>query len=201
MLVVGLTGGIGSGKTTVAEYFKQYEVPVIDADQISHQLTARGGAAIPMIREQLGEAYVDPDGSLKREAMREAIFRDPGVRARLEGILHPLIRRRVEEELHAIDASYVLVVIPLLVEKGGYDDLLDTVLVVDCSSELQIARTMSRNGFVRAEVEAILRTQASREQRLKRADAVILNDGNASALTRQVQVLNAKYSSLACKKP
>jgi dephospho-CoA kinase len=201
MLVVGLTGGIGSGKTTVAEYFKQYEVPVIDADQISHQLTARGGAAIPMIREQLGEDYLDPDGSLKREAMREAIFRDPGVRARLEGILHPLIRRRVEEELHAIDSSYVLVVIPLLVEKGGYEDLLDTVLVVDCSSELQIARTMSRNRFARAEVEAILRTQASREQRLKRADEVILNDGNASALTRQVQVLNAKYSSWACKKP
>jgi dephospho-CoA kinase len=201
MLVVGLTGGIGSGKTTVAELFIQYDIPVIDADRISHELTARGGSAIPLIREQFGDSYLHPDGSLNREQMRHLIFRDPGRRATLEGMLHPLIRRKIEEALQSINAPYVLVVIPLLVEKGGYEDLLNRVLVVDCSPELQIARTMGRSGFGRMEVEAILRTQASRERRLKQANDVILNEGERSALTRQVQALDAKYSSLACKKP
>jgi dephospho-CoA kinase len=197
MLTVGLTGGIGSGKTTVAELFAQQGVPVIDTDRIAHELTASNGAAMPSIREQFGNRFLHPDGSLDRSHMRQIVFADSAARTQLEVILHPLIRREVEAQLKTINAPYVLVVIPLLVEKGGYADLLDRVLVVDCSPELQITRAMARSTLAREGVEAIMRTQASREHRLSQADEVILNEGAVAELTDPIQALNAKYHALA----
>ncbi len=201
MLVVGLTGGIGSGKSTVAELFVQQGVPVIDTDRIAHDLTCNGGQAMPLIRAQFGADYVDPEGGLNRALMRRAVFGDAALRSTLEGILHPLIRSHVETQLKSLIVPYSVVVIPLLVEKGGYADLLDRILVVDCSPELQIARTMARSKLSREDVQAILAVQADRRARLAQADDVIVNEGGRTELGAKIQALNQKYSSLADKKP
>ncbi len=200
MLVVGLTGGIGSGKSTVAELFAQHGVPVIDTDQIAHDLTRSEGQAMPLIQAQFGADYVGPEGALNRAFMRRAVFGDAALRRKLEAILHPLIHSRVEEQLKALTVPYVVVVVPLLVEKGGYADLLDRVLVVDCSSQLQIARTMARSKLSREDVGAILAVQVDRPARLALADDVILNEGGLAELGAKIQALNQKYSSLANKK-
>lgn len=201
MRVIGLTGGIGSGKTTVANLFSaRHGVPVIDTDQIAHDLTSSGGRAMPLIRSQFGPEFLVADGSLNRPLMRDRIFGDPGSRRKLETILHPLIRQEVKALLKSIAAPYTLVVIPLLVETGGYD-FLDRVLVVDCEPQTQIARTMARSGLRREEIQAILDVQADREYRLGRADDVIQNDGSPEDLIGPVDVLNAKYSLFAAGKP
>lgn len=201
MWVVGLTGGIGSGKTTVADLFARHGVPVIDTDRIAHELTSRAGKAMPLVVAQFGQEYADRDGSLDRPMMRRRVFGDPLARTRLEAILHPLIRQEVEAQLRAVDAPYAIVVIPLLVERGGYDELLDRVLVVDCDPNTQIARTMARNGLQREEVQAILDAQADRALRLSRADDVIDNQGDPKALADRVRALNEKYSAFAHRKP
>ncbi len=201
MLVVGLTGGIGSGKSTVAELFAQQGVPVIDTDHIARELTCSGGQAMPLIQAQFGPDYLNPDGGLNRPLMRRAVFGDPASRGKLEAILHPLIRNQVEAQLNSLAVPYALVVIPLLVEKGGYADLLDQVLVVDCSPERQIARTMARSKLSREEVQRILTVQANRPARLDRADDVIVNEGDRAELGAKIQSLHEKYSSLADKKP
>ena len=201
MLIVGLTGGIGSGKSTIADLFARHGVSLVDTDQIARDLTGSGGHALPAIREQLGPEFLNSDGALNRALMRRKAFRDPDARFRLEAILHPLIRDRVAARLNALDGPYALVVIPLLVETEGYADLLDRVLVVDCNPELQIARTMARSGLGREEVERILAVQASRQARLARADDVILNEGDRAELAGKVRALHEKYSSLADKKP
>lgn len=201
MLVVGLTGGIGAGKSTVAEMFAQQGVPVIDTDHIARELTCSGGQAIPLIRAQFGPEYLDPDGGLNRPLMRRTVFGDPASRGKLEAILHPLIRNRVETQLNSLVAPYALVVIPLLVEKGGYADLLDQVLVVDCSPERQIARTVARSELSWEEVELILAAQADRQARLDHADEVIVNEGDRAELVAKIQALHEKYFSLADKKP
>lgn len=201
MLVVGLTGGIGSGKSTVAELFAQHGVPVIDTDLIAHALTQAGGLAMSLIRSQFGPDFVDSEGGLNRALMRRTVFGDPAPRSKLEAILHPLIRNRVETQLKTLTAAYAVVVIPLLVEKGGYADLLDRVLVVDCSPELQIARTMARSALSGEEVQRILAAQADRQTRLAQADDVIKNEGDIDELQAKIQALNQEYSSLADKKP
>ncbi|MGA9990868.1 MAG: dephospho-CoA kinase [Thiobacillaceae bacterium] len=201
MRVVGLTGGIGSGKSTVAELFAQLGVPVIDTDHLARELTCSGGQAMPLIRTQFGPDYLNPDGGLNRPLMRRTVFGDAASRARLEAILHPLIRKQVETQLNSLAVPYALVVIPLLVEKGGYTDLLDQVLVVDCNPAQQIARTMARSELSREEVELILAAQADRQARLERADDVIVNDGDCAELGTKIQALHEKYSSLANKKP
>jgi dephospho-CoA kinase len=201
MLVVGLTGGIGSGKSTVAELFAQHGVPVIDTDLIAHALTQAGGLAMSLIRSQFGPDFVDSEGGLNRALMRRTVFGDPAPRSKLEAILHPLIRNRVETQLKTLTAAYAVVVIPLLVEKGGYADLLDRVLVVDCSPELQIARTMARSALSGEEVQRILAAQADRQTRLAQADDVIKNEGDTDELQAKIQALNQEYSSLADKKP
>jgi dephospho-CoA kinase len=201
MLVVGLTGGIGSGKSTVAEMFAQRGVPVIDTDHIARELTCSGGQAMPLIRAQFGPDYLNPDGGLNRPLMRRTVFGDPASRGKLEAILHPLIRSQVETQLNSLAVPYALVVIPLLVEKGGYADLLDQVLVVDCSPVRQIARTMARSELSREEVELIVAAQADRQARLERADDVIVNEGDRAELGAKIQALHEKYFSLADKKP
>lgn len=195
MLVVGLTGGIGSGKSTVAEIFSGFGVPVIDTDAISHQLTVPGGEALGAIRDAFGDAVMRDDGSLDRVALRRRVFADDAARRQLEAVMHPRIRRRVEQALVALSAPYALIVIPLLVETGGYRDLLNRVLVVDCPEDTQIERVMAR-GLSRDEAVAVLAAQASRAERLAAADDVILNTASIDALPPLVAQLHQRYQTL-----
>ena len=197
MLKIGLTGGIGSGKTSVSGIFSELGVPVIDTDLVARQLTARDGAALPAIRSAWGESVMRPDGELDRDALRRRIFARPEERRRLEAILHPLIRRQVVAELAALDAPYVVVVIPLLVESGNYRELLDRVLVVDCPESLQLERVRARSGLSAEEVSAIISAQADRSSRIAAADDVITNAANSRSLREQVLSLDAKYREIA----
>jgi dephospho-CoA kinase len=193
MFTVGLTGGIGSGKSTVADLFAELGTPVVDTDAIAHQLTAPGGAALAAIHAQFGDAVMQADGTLDRAALRHRVFSDSAARRQLEAILHPRIRQDVERALATLVAPYALVVIPLLVETGGYRDLLDRVLVVDCPEDLQIARVVARSGLGREEVNAILAAQAGRAERLAAADDVIVNTASAEALRAEVAALHRRY--------
>jgi len=197
MLRIGLTGGIGSGKTSVADIFAELGVPVIDTDVIARELTRRDGAALPAIRAIWGESVMRPDGELDRDALRRTIFADRRERQQLEAILHPLIRQQVVNALAATSAPYVVVVIPLLVETGSYRDLLDRVLVVDCTESLQIERVRARSRLSKEEVSAILAAQADRASRLTAADDVITNDSDRRSLRDQVLSLHARYSEIA----
>jgi dephospho-CoA kinase len=197
MLKIGLTGGIGSGKTSVSDIFSELGVPVIDTDLVARQLTARDGAALPEIRSAWGESVMRTDGELDRDALRRRIFADPEERRRLEAILHPLIRWQVVAELAALDAPYVVVVIPLLVETGNYRELLDRVLVVDCPESLQVERVRARSGLSAEEVSAIISAQADRSSRIAAADDIIVNAANSRSLREQVLSLDAKYREIA----
>ena len=201
MFVVGLTGGIGSGKSTVADCFAAASVPVIDTDVIARELTAPGGTALGTIRAAFGATVMQPDGTLDRAALRRRVFADAPARRQLESILHPMIRQRVEQMLAALTASYVVIVIPLLVESGGYRDLLDRVLVVDCPEDLQIARVVTRSGLSRDEVKAILAVQASRAERLAVADDVMSNTASPEALCAEAAILHQRYLALAALAP
>ncbi|MHB1084417.1 MAG: dephospho-CoA kinase [Thiobacillus sp.] len=192
MFTVGLTGGIGSGKSTVANLFAELGTPVIDTDLIAHQLTAPGSAALDAIRANFPENVMQADGSLDRAALRHLVFGDAVARRKLEAILHPLIRRAVERAL-AVVAPYALVVIPLLVETGAYRDLLNRVLVIDCPEALQISRVEARNGLAHEEVLAILAAQASRAERLAEADDVIVNTTSMEDMRAQVAALHQAY--------
>jgi dephospho-CoA kinase len=197
MWVVGLTGGIGSGKSTVADCFAAMGVPVIDTDVIARQLTAPGGSALAAIQTTFGDAIMLPDGALDRAALRSRVFADTAARRQLEAILHPRIRQQVEQTLAALHAPYALIVIPLLVETGAYQDLLDRVLVVDCPETLQIERVMARSGLDRDEVERIMAAQAGRAERLAAANDMITNTGLPEALRAQVAVLHQDYLARA----
>lgn len=194
---VCLTGGIGSGKSSVARLFEARGVAVIDADALAHQLTAPGGAAIPAIRAAFGPEVIDERGALDRERMRQHVFGDPAARKRLEGILHPMIRDESERQRAAATSAYVILMIPLLVESGDPRRRCDRVLVVDCPEAEQVRRVMLRSNLGRAEVEAIMATQASRAERLAHADDVIDNGGDPELLGPQVEALHARYLSLA----
>lgn len=197
MFTVGLTGGVGSGKSTVAALFAELGVPVIDTDVIARQLTAPGGPALPAIREAFGASVMQADGSLDRAALRRRVFADAATRRQLEAILHPRIRQEVGRALADLHASYALVVIPLLVETGAYGDVLNRVLVVDCPESLQIERVMTRSGLAREEAEAILAAQAGRQARLANADDVIDNATSMAGLQAAVAGLHARYQALA----
>lgn len=196
-LVVGLTGGIGSGKTTVANRFAELGVTLIDADLIAHELTGPGGAAMPAIAQAFGPGVVAADGRLDRAAMRTQAFADPSARKRLEAILHPMIRAESERQLAAAASPYAILVVPLLVEGGRPRERAQRVLVVDCRPETQIERVMRRNGLPREQVLAILAAQASREQRLAAADDVVDNDGPPDGLDERVRALHERYLALA----
>lgn len=197
-LLVGLTGGIGSGKTTVANQFGALGVPLIDADEIAHLLTGPHGAAMASIRQTFGEAVIAPDGKLDRAAMRKLAFDDPQARKRLEAILHPMIRDETERQIAtAAAAPYAIVVIPLLVEGGNARERFDRILVVDCPVEVQIERVIQRSGLGRDQVLAIIAAQASREQRLAQADDVLDNGGDSILLPAQVERLHKHFLELA----
>ncbi len=195
--VVGLTGGIGSGKSAVADLFAARDVAVIDTDAIAHELTAAGGAAMPAIRAEFGDRVVDADGALDRAAMRAIVFADPPARKRLEAILHPLIRAEGERRIAAATSPYVILMVPLLVESGSYRERVNRVAVVDCREETQIARVMNRSGLAREEVERILAAQATRAERLAAADDIIDNDGDIAALPPRIGHLHGEYLALA----
>jgi dephospho-CoA kinase len=197
-LLVGLTGGIGSGKTTVAGLFGELGVPLIDTDLIAHALTGPKGAAMPAILEAFGAGVIAADGRLDRAAMRELAFSDPSSRKRLEAILHPMIREETWRQIAmAADHPYAIVVVPLLVESGAWQTWLDRVLVVDCPVEVQLERVMKRNGLPRAQVEAIVAVQIPRERRLAAADEVVDNAGEPSTLPQRIGPIHQRFLELA----
>ncbi|MGU7783789.1 dephospho-CoA kinase [Burkholderia sp. PU8-34] len=194
MFAVGLTGGIGSGKTTVADLFAARGASLVDTDLIAHRITAPGGLAMPAIAQAFGAEFVAADGSLDRAKMRTLIFSDDAARRRLEAITHPLIRAETDREGRDARGAYVMYVVPLLVESGNWKARVDRVLVVDCDVETQIARVMRRNGFTHEQVEAIVARQATRDARLAAADDVIVNDATTpDTLAAQVDALHQRY--------
>ena len=201
MFSIGLTGGIGSGKTTVADMFAARGVPVIDTDLIAHQITAPGGVAMPLIESAFGPQYVAADGSLDRARMRTRVFGDGAAKAQLESITHPLIRAESERQRDLARGAYHIVVVPLLVEAGPRAVKTDRVLVVDCAVDTQIERVMQRNGFSRDQVLAIIARQATREARLAAADDIIVNNAQATldTLEREVEALHANYVRMAAQ--
>jgi dephospho-CoA kinase len=193
---VGLTGGIGSGKTTVAELFASQGAGIVDTDEISRKLTAPDQPAVTEIARKFGPQFVAADGSLDRAQMRHLVFADPSARIDLEAILHPLIRQESTRQIHASASPYVVVVVPLLIETE-YRDMIGRILVVDCEPETQIRRVMERSGLSRNDVLAIIASQVPRQQRLREADDVIHNDGGLEALRAQVSPLHLRYLGLA----
>ncbi len=197
-LVIGLTGGIGSGKSTAAQLFAELGAEIIDTDAISHQLTAPGGAALPAIQNAFGTEVMGADGSLDRAAMRQKVFENPPVRKQLEDILHPLIRQAVTTRLNqASNAPYRMVVVPLLFETGAYQSVIQRTLVIDCPEALQISRATSRSSMSEQAVRQIMAAQCSREQRLTLADDLICNDSGLEKLREEVLALHKKYIALA----
>ncbi len=197
--VVGLTGGIGSGKSAAAERFAALGVAIVDTDAIAHELTASQGAGIAPIRTVFGAGVITAAGALDRSVMRQRVFAEPAARTRLEAILHPLIRTESEARcrLSKADFPYVLLVVPLLVEAGNYRERVDRVCVVDCPEEVQIARVIQRSRLTRAEVRSIMAAQASRGSRLAAADDVIDNTQGLAELDAQVVALHERYREMA----
>ena len=193
MYCVGLTGGIGCGKTKAADLFAALGAAVIDTDAISHELTGRGGAAMDAIRTEFGDQYVSPEGALDRTRMRELVFRDPHAKQRLEAILHPRIGAEVRTRLTDVTAAYALIVVPLLIETGSYRDLLDRLLVVDCPEAQQIERVMKRSQLTADGVRAIMAAQIPRAERLAAADDVLVNDADLVTLEGRVRALHEQY--------
>lgn len=197
--VIGLTGGIGSGKSAAAAQFAALGAAVVDTDVIAHRLTAAGGLAIPAIRAAFGDDVIAPDGAMDRAAMRQKVFTQADAKARLEGILHPMIREETLREVDRVGASapYVLLVVPLMIETGFYLNHIARLLVVDCPESMQIDRVAARSGLSADEVRAIMANQASRAARLEAADDVIDNSGDLEQLRRQALNLHAQYQTLA----
>jgi dephospho-CoA kinase len=195
--VVGLTGGIGSGKSAVAEAFGKLGATVVDTDAIAHELTRPGGAAIPEVRRLFGHSLVDGTGAMDRKRMRELVFADAKKKQCLEALLHPLIRAESERRIAAAPGPYVVHVVPLLVESPGFRERYRRVLVVDCPEALQVARVRQRSGLAEDEIRRIIAAQIQRESRLAAADDVIDNSGSIVAMQQRVRQLHEKYLTLA----
>jgi dephospho-CoA kinase len=195
--VVGLTGGIGSGKSAAADAFAKLGATVVDTDAIAHELTAPGGAAVSEIARQFGKAFIDASGAMDRKRMRDLVFTDIEEKQRLEALLHPLIRAESERRIAAAAGSYVIYVVPLLVESPGHRERVARVLVVDCPEALQLSRVRQRSMLPEAQVKRIIASQIKRERRLAAADDVIDNSGSIAALHQQVRELHERYLTLA----
>jgi dephospho-CoA kinase len=196
-LVVGLTGGIGSGKSAAADAFAAHGASVVDTDAIARELTEQGGAAVAQIEKLFGSAFLDQAGGMDRKKMRDRVFADPAAKRALEALLHPMIREESARRIAAAGGPYVIHVVPLLIESPDYRSRVDRVLVVDCPEETQLARVRARSGLSEDEVRAIMRTQISRAERLAAADDVIDNRGSREALRKQVAALHKKYLQFA----
>ncbi len=193
-LRLGLTGGIGSGKSTVATLLQGLGATVIDADAVSRAATASSGSAIGALRAHFGSDFITPDGALDRNRMRAHVFARPEARQALEAIVHPIVRADIERQYQATTTDCAVFDIPLLVESPGWRERLDTIWVVDCQPETQVRRVMQRNGWPREQVEAVLTAQATRAQRLAVADTVIDND--AVTLDDLSRAVTQAYSEL-----
>lgn len=196
MLRIGLTGGIGSGKSMVTALFAALGVPIIDTDRIAHELTVSGAEAVRRIAAIFGDTVLAADGSLDRAQLRHLVFSDSAKREQLEAVLHPRIYQRTTELLAQAQGPYCIVVVPLLLEKG-WQSLVDRILVVDAPPELQLSRTRQRDNRPAEEVRAIIAAQISREKRLAAADDVVINDADQAKLAAQVAELHHKYLQLA----
>ena len=193
-LCVGLTGGIGCGKSTVADSFKKLGGRVIDTDVIAHHLTQSKGIAIPTILSTFGNEYIDNDGALNRDKMRELIFSEVAEKKRLEMILHPLILEQVKAQMLQLHTMpYIIIVIPLLLESPAFQHLIQRILVVDCNEDTQIARVASRNSMSKPEINNIIAQQTPRAERLRVADDIIHNDSDIDNLVAQVTILHKRY--------
>ena len=201
--IVGLTGGIGSGKSAAAEHFARLGAAVVDTDVIAHELTAPGGAAMPALAAAFGPDILTPAGALDRAKMRALAFTDPAVKHRLEAILHPLIRQEADARCRAaVDAPYVVLVVPLLIEAGeDYRRRCQRIAVVDCPEEVQIERVRARSGLDEALIRRIMAQQASRAERLAAADHILDNGGDLVQLHAQVEALDRLYRELARTAP
>jgi dephospho-CoA kinase len=193
MFAVGLTGGIGCGKTTVANMFAELGATLVDTDEIAHALTAPGGAAMAALIAEFGPACATVDGALDRARMRELVFTDATAKQRLEAILHPRIRDAALAAAALASGPYVIFVVPLLIESGSWRARVQRVLAIDCPEEMQVARVKARNGLTEEQVRAIMASQVTRAQRLAAADDVIANDGDLDTLRPQITRLHAQY--------
>ena len=196
-LVVGLTGGIGSGKSAAAAEFGRLGATVVDTDAIAHALTQAGGAAVAQVRRLFGDDFVDASGALDRAKMRTLAFRDPAAKKKLEQLLHPMIRAESERRIAAASGPYVVHVVPLLVESPGYRQRVTRVLVVDCPEDVQVERVRQRSRLSEEEIRRIVASQAKREERLAAADDVIDNSASLDALHKQVRELHSRYLELS----
>lgn len=196
MLIIGLTGGIGSGKTTVANQFASYGVPIIDADVIARDITLPNTFAFNEIIKHFGQHLLTQHGTLDRSALRQIIFNQPQERIWLENLLHPIIRDQIEQQIAQILAPYCIIIIPLLFEVESYP-FINRILVVDSPPNMQIERVIQRDKTDQTQVEAIIKTQVSREFRLKGAQDIIVNDGSVTDLHQQVEKLHLFYNKIS----
>ncbi len=195
MLIVGLTGGIGCGKSTACNFFAQLGVPVIDTDELAREAVSVESDTLAKLTDEFGADILLPDKSLNRSLLRKQVFSNPTSLAKLESIIHPEIRRLLSQRLSQIDTEYVVVAIPLLLEKN-WRDTVDRILVIDCPVELQIERTLKRDHDTEEGIKRILNIQVSRDDRLSAADDVIHNDSDLDSLKQQVNKLNIYYTQL-----
>ena len=195
--VVGLTGGIGSGKSAAANEFERLGATVVDTDAIAHELTSVGGIALTGVRQLFGDAVFDAAGAMDRAKVRALVFADPQARRRLEDLLHPMIREQSLQRIRAATGPYVVHVVPLLVESPDYRERVDRVLVVDCPQAQQLERVRRRSGLAEDDVRAIIEAQIPRQQRLAAADDIIDNSSTLEALNAQVRTLHHRYLALA----
>lgn len=197
MFLIGLTGGIGSGKSTAAQHFRNLGVDVVDVDAVSRSVTAAGGAGIDAVREAFGDGAVDASGAMNRAYIRELVFENPSERKRLEGILHPIIQRESLKALEAATSPYCIVDVPLLFESGFWKAKADRILVVDVPQEVQIERVKLRSGLTEERILSIIRAQTSRGDRIALADDIVSNTLGKEDLQRAVGLLHQKYLSMA----
>lgn len=195
--IVGLTGGIGCGKSSASKFFSDLGIDVIDTDVIARQLTESGGSAISMIKEAFGSSFITPDDTLDRNKMRDLIFSNSAARFKLEKILHPLILKETVLQIEQSRSLYTIVVVPLLFETNDYSNIIQRTLVIDCDEQQQLSRTMARSHLSRQATRTIMATQVSREIRLQKANDVIINDQDIDHLRTQVLCLHHQYLSLA----
>ena len=196
-LIVGLTGGIGSGKSTVASLFANLGAGIVDTDEIAHRLTQANGAAIAAIRAAFGADFIGDDGAMNRAKMRELVFSDKAARQRLESILHPAILEQAKLQLQQLQQKpYIILVVPLLPESIEFQQLVHRILVVDCNEDAQIARVCRRSSMDEQQVRVIITLQTPRTERLQLADDAISNNGTLDDLTEQVKALHERYSNM-----
>lgn len=195
--IIGLTGGIGCGKSSATNFFAAHGIDIIDTDQIAHELTQPTGKAVDIIQKTFGTELVTKDGALDRSRMRKLVFSNQSLKDKLEAILHPLIYQEVVRRISFASSAYIIVAVPLLLETKEFQKLVDRVLVIDCTEQLQISRTIARSKLNEQEVRAIMATQASRKDRLAQADDIIVNDQDLDYLHNQVEMLHLKYLALS----